>query len=456
MRFDYIAFILSTILYISAPSQVSFVYIGISSAIFLFLAFSLLKDDVKHKDYFSFNVVFTFAFFLATYSFPIFIMGTSSLYDSFVDLSTKAFNYIDFNYITKSVTLSTIAFSVYCIGTNNIRKSVVKKESRLFISPKVSRAWLAIAFIAEMGNIAYTVFGGSFDFNNNPFIFDIYPVLYAICLVSGAIRLSGERTLKKFLIYFKLPLLLTAIVVLSFLYFGERGNAITLVLITMSFYVFFYKKIRLFSILTIAVVGTVLLFAIRETRNKDYAMARGGINEFASASSESINGLSPLLLFSDLIGATQELCYGYEVTERDGFSYPSQIVLLPFYPFPKLPTIVSQFLYGKDPGELYGGSILNKKMSSNIISSFGSHIVSDIYMRWGLIGVLIAFYCFGSVVSSFIKNKYKNMFCSVFFLLLMGMSVYIARSSITDLIRPMAYAYFFTSVMMRRRAQTKL
>lgn len=453
----YLLLILSVFLYLISPNKVDQLIINSEFIIFVICSSKLLKDDIRAKNWFSFNIIFCFAFFLTSYCFPVVVLGASSLYDSFVELSTYSFNYINFDYITKATGLCTISYCVYCIAYSIGKKKYSITSSnepviRLSTSYNKCVKILIFAFALEIGDIFYCVLsgGGSYDFNSFPFIFDIYPVIYAITLVSGLERECLSKSPIVFYRSFKMPLLLSGAVVLLFLFFGERGNAITIVLITLAFYTFYYKKISLRFLLLFSAVGVVLLFAIRETRNKDTAMARGGVSGFVSASSESISGLSPLLMFSDLIGATQELCYGYETTQKDGLSYPSQIVLLPFYPFPKLPTLMSHLLYNKEPGELYGGSVLNEKMSSMTDSAFGSHIVADIYMRWGLLGILIAFYAFGSIVALFYLNRYDSCQKAVMFLLIMGMSLYIARSSITDLIRPMAYTYFFVSIFSKK------
>jgi len=449
----YFLLILSVFLYLISPNKVDQFIIYTEFIFFVITSAKLLRDDIRAKNWFSFNIIFSFAFFLTSYCFPVVILGASSLYDSFVELSTYSFNYINFDYITKATGICTISYCVYCIaysiGKNKYSiASSNQPEIKLSIPYGKCVKILIYVFVLEIGDIFYCVLsgGGSYDFNSFPFIFDIYPVIFAITLVSGLERVCMPKSPLGFYRSFKMPLLLSGAVVLLFLFFGERGNAITLVLITLAFYTFYYKRISLRFLLLFSAIGVVLLFAIRETRNKDTAMARGGISGFVNASSESISGLSPLLLFSDLIGATQELCYGYETTQIDGLSYPSQIVLLPFYPFPKLPTLMSHLLYGKEPGELVGASILNEKMSSMTESAFGSHIVVDIYMRWGLLGIFIAFYAFGSIVALFYINRYENCQKAVMFLLIMGMSLYISRSSITDLIRPMAYTYFFVSI----------
>ncbi len=457
MVLNYFLLIISFCLYLISPNKVDQLIIYSEFVIFVISLAKLLRDDIRAKNWFSFNIIFCFAFFLTSYCFPVVVLGASSLYDSFVELSTYSFNFINFDYITKATGLCTISFCIYCIAYSNIKNKYKKND---YSNPiiqitnryKQSVKVLVFAFIFEIGDIFYCVVsgGGTYDFNSFPFIFDIYPVIYALTLISGIEKVSSSKSLVSFYKTFRIPVILSGGVVLLFLFFGERGNAITLVLITLAFYTFYYKKISLRFLLLISAVGVVLLFAIRETRNKEDAMARGGVSGFVNASSESMAGLSPLLMFSDLIGATQELCYGYETTQKDGLSYPSQVILLPFYPFPKLPTLMSHLIYNKEPGELYGGSILNDKMSSMTESAFGSHIVSDIYMRWGVIGILIAFYIFGSLVALFYLNRYENSFKAVVFLLMMGMSLYIARSSITDLIRPIAYAYFFVYVFSRR------
>lgn len=438
---------IALLLYVFSPAKANSFFIISSFAVFIILAFPIIKTDIVNRNYFSFNIVFIFAFFLTSYCFPVFIM-MSDLYEDFMNLSTRSIYHVNFDYITKATSLCTVAFSVYCLGCR------LDPENNMSIDDlpcyrKKSNIFLIIGFLAVMANIILTVSGGTRDFNQRPFIYDIFPVLYAISLLANLKEIEVQRSIKQFIKIFWPQLVCSGIIMLTFLYFGERGNAITLGLITLAFYHFYYKKVGLFAMLAMAMVAVVILFSIRETRNKDDSLASGGVGAFASASSEAVHGVSPILLFSDLIGATQELCFGYETTKRDGLSYPSQIVLLPFYPIPKMPTILSKLLYDKEPGELFGGSILNDKMSSMSDSAFGSHIVIDIFMRWGILGVVLAFYLFGRIIARYSNKKYSKGAYATIFLLLMGMSLYIARSSITDVIRPIAYAFFFIYLLKK-------
>ena len=452
MALRYILLIGSILLYLFSPISENTYYILCAFVIFIIDAYLLVNENVRNRDFFSFNIIFSIAFFLTSYCFPVFILNNDVLHDAFVELSTMSIGYIDFSYITKATSLCSVAYAIYVVAYKNdqIYSSAESFQTNLHSYRGKIRMFLNIGFFAEMANIIFTVRGGSRDFNINPFIYDIFPVLYCISLLSCSNVVEKNKGVIAFWHANRLPLIYATIVMLTFLFFGERGNAITLGLITLSYYSFYYKRMRIYSILIIGLLGVVLLFSIRETRNKDYSMATGGISSFSSASKDAISGLSPILMFSDLIGATQELCYGYETTYKDGLSYPSQIVILPFYPIPKMPSIVSNLIYDKEPGDLYGGSILNAKMSKSFESCFGSHIVIDIFMRWGLVGVLIAFFIFGRIVSFFMRNKYNYAFPAVVFLLIMGMSLYIARSSITDLIRPISYAYFFLYLTNKR------
>lgn len=199
-------------------------------------------------------------------------------------------------------------------------------------------------------------------------------------------------------------------------------------------------------------IGTVIMYSVRVTRKNDsVSLASGGMSNFIEQSTKSIYEVSPIILFSDLIGACQELCVGYQYKEKNGLHYPSQIWIVPFNAIPFLPNILSEQIYGMSQSELAGGQNYNNYMASqNIFSTFGKHMVSDIYMRWGVIGVILGFLLFGTTVGYYQQRRSDDKKYLITWIMLIGMSVYLSRSSILDIIRPIFYVYLFYYICTKK------
>ena len=76
-------------------------------------------------------------------------------------------------------------------------------------------------------------------------------------------------------------------------------------------------------------------------------------------------------------------------------------------------------------------------------ANFGNHCVIDIYMMWGMLGVLIIFYVFGYAMASCYNKIFENILFASLFVLLVSRAIYVPRNMVLSLIRPAVYVWFF-------------
>ena len=88
------------------------------------------------------------------------------------------------------------------------------------------------------------------------------------------------------------------------------------------------------------------------------------------------------------------------------------------------------------------GSELNKYLR-HVETHFGNHPAGDLFMSFGLIGVIVFSYFFGLVVSYYEKRMYSNVYTACAFIVLMSWSLYLSRASVLSIIRPLGYVYIF-------------
>ena len=396
--------LLSGVLFYFAENQINYTLIHTATIVFLISAVSLIWKDIKNKDFITFNILFSFSFFLCSYAYVLFVMDTP-----FWDLDTWATHMVDFNYATRGVTLSTVSYCVYCLGFTFYNKRITPDKSDYRLQPYNFKSLFIIASIALSANVISAVMlQDTINITSSPFISVFFNIALCMSLVSNSAKTTNNKSLHSFLKNNKIELIVCLFLSLLYLYTGDRGFPIFVSIVIVFVFSHYYKKVNLSILLTLLASSAFLMFAIRETRNSEDSIKKAGVSSMFDASSQNIGNKPVILVFSDLLGANSELCTGLEYVDHYGYYQPGQILLLPLTPFPLLPSIGASLMYGsKDYTSLLASSVLNEFTVNNYGSraNWGNHVTIDIYYRWGLIGVLAAFFFFGILVSRIIKMQ---------------------------------------------------
>lgn len=439
-----ILFITSCALYLISPYQYDGTIIVGDLLLFLIGTIKILCKNRKDFNILSFNSIFLLSFFFCTYSYALFVIGTG------VEFSMTIFGFTDFNYITKSISLSTIAITAYFGGYQGYHRKIKQcRNLREYIDTSKTKIIrfirIILAFCVVANALLFLASGNdSAAITTAAFIPELYKIFLIIYLLMIIIRRSyEEHNLKNFILANKFVIIESSILCFLYLIVGDRGLPISIVFIFLGVYSLYYKKIQLSQFAILAIIGSTFLFAIRVTRASDNSLANGGISAVASATTQSLSGQSAVLIFSDLMGTSSELCLGYEYVDKFGLQYPGKIILIPLYPFPLLPSITAQLIWGKVPYDLAASSILNDYIgkSYGYNSSLGNHIVADIYIHWGLLGVIIMFLIFGKFIGYLDKNKYSNFLVSAIYIFALSYALYLPRDSMLTLVRPTFFIF---------------
>ena len=444
--------IVSSFLYWTSKVQIDSYIISLSTLIFLSDYLLLETANLKRGLYLSFNTIFSFSFFFASYVLAL-IIAQSDIISQYMGMTSSQIKYVNFNYLTKGASLSSLAYSLYTVGylwiagKNKPQKYHGFERDEKF--QKLSNSFLWFFFILSMLNIVYSILspreGGRVMFMDRSFIYEYFRLFLVFTLFSKRhFLISKKKSFSLFWRLYKTPLLMSVSIVLLFLLFGERGETLMIVLIILGFVYFYCYKIRLKSILLIGLVGLFFLYGMRLTRSTNSSISSGGFSSFVNVTSESVAETSPILMFSDLIGTAHELCFGLEITERKGLTHSEQFLLLPLYPIPFMPSVMSDVLLGVPLKELSPITSLNSEMMEIAGQScFGNHIVVDIYMRWGVAGVFICFFLLGMTISYYSRNRNTDVLLASCFLILFANCLYLPRGTMLSLIREITNVYIF-------------
>lgn len=448
-----ILLVVSLALYWSSPDQYNLSIILASLFVFLVGSVDILWNDFKKKNYFSFNTIFLLSFFLVTYCFPLFVYNTEAIN------TVILFNYVNFDYITIGCSISTVAICCYFIGYKRIVKNPESPTTQRVYGQNIKirriRLLLILSFLSVV--VSIIIFLGNHGFNviaftENPFFYEIFKAVLAVSLVANAQKYNYDGTIWSFIRTNKLELILSGLIAVVMMYFGDRGLPITICLFWLTTYSFYYSKIKFRHLIVLIVVGAAFLFVIRETRTSDSSLRNSSVSEFASTASQTIGGNQFVTIFSDLYGASQELCTGIEIKKRYGLFYPEQIVIIPFTPLPLVPSFLSQLIFNEPWYNVCPTYAMNDYITSaSVVAHFGNHVVVDIFMRWGLLGTVLFFYLFGMVPSYFSKRKYDSVLNGSIFLMLIATSLYVPRSSMFDIIRSITYVFVITLAVCNNR-----
>lgn len=440
----FIFFIISFILYIYAPNEYSQSYCCGLTIMFLVECFLLFRKEYNSRSLVSFNILFLSSFFFVTYVYPSFIYGTSN--ETITSVGALVLNP---KYITRAVALSHLAINVYFCGFilvsnkqesnqlqfNGLTDNKIIKESMLQLIYIVLFALTLIIYIKHL------LSSDSIAVIESPFVYDLYRIVFTVGLSLSVLKYSerGDNIIK-FIFTNKLYILSALLFIIICLIIGDRGPVLYLGTVMASVYILFVKKLKTYVIILSCLIAILLMFLIRETRGTSSSISSGGIASFFENSNESLLGVNSLWnVFVDLTDIHNEMTIGYEYVQKKGVIYPEKIVIVPFYPIPKVPSILSNLLYEKSFNDISSGKVIQQYVSSAIIWNSGTHCVMDIYIHWGIVGVFLFFFVFGFFVGTIYKQSTHNLFCTIIYIAIIAESIYLPRSSILSIVRTVVY-----------------
>lgn len=423
----FILTILSGFLYGFAPNQYDKIYCIICFAVFLVVVYSVIRDEYKRFGIISFNIIFFSSFFLCTYAFPVFLMGSDSV------ISEILMSFLgSYHTVSRAVSLSTFAICVYGLGyviaRNKNGNIIVTDNERKFakkirILAKIVLGTVTIVLL--IANWQYvSVAEGDPDIGGFEYLFALFFLslpLYFVSSVFSFGSFSHRKTYFDFLKKNKAIILLEVSLILVFLLLGNRGPVIQIVLVITATVMLYVKRISFKILFVIGVVALLVMFTLRTTRQLDNVSASQGISEAAS------NANTVWDLFSDLVGINFELNAGMQYVDENGYLYPgANVIRYIACPIPHLSTVLVGAIYGVEIETVSTEQVIKKYTNH----SAGNHCVIDVYMCFGVVGVIVVFFLFGLLVAKITNGLSYSFFSKVFYIYLIGTSLYFPRSSL--------------------------
>ena len=435
----FIISILSLFLYLFAPDKYDFNFCVTVFILFIVSGVLQIIEDLKeHNNFFNFYVLFFISFLYVNFVYPIFIFPTDPDY-----FPVFKFFKFDSNLMSKTTALAQLGFSFYCLGVSFF--SVIKKpkinkskmELNLSLKDVIIYKYIINILTFLFLFLCISIFFIARDgiFSRDPFAFEETPpalivfsqVVLTICILLSFLRINYFEENKSFwsvLRFNKILLISILLFLFMFIYPGDRGPAIQVVLTFIFCYSIFVKPIKFKLFLFIVLIGMFVLTFISYARiNMDVGIGNGG-NEGAKIGSLTDIGM-------DLIVNNRNLYVGYEIAEKQGLNYGKSMFYYIFSPFPMLPSYVSGELFDAEPMELATSTIITEYSKANY--GLGTNLIIDLYMQFGVLGVLIFMFILGYFIAN-VSNR-KSIIAILSFTFFMSYSIYIPRSSMFDSIR---------------------
>ena len=408
----YLFGIASIFLFLVAPNSYDYYYNLLLGIVFVcsLLNYFLYKQKVN---YFDFDTLFLISYSIAFFIYPIFLYPINPQY--FV-LFNFSFNE---STITRATALSLLGANFYMMGNVFYQEKVYKVVSCNVLPVRIFVIFLYISFFF------FLLFGG-FTFYENLYsgnqvsradtIFGYFDVLVRVfVLLSVVSQFYKIHIQQKEFSLRRVNVFLITFLVLYFLFFlsiGKRGGVISFFLATLAIYTYYYKPIKLFAFLKLFLCGVLLMSFVGIYR-----------------SNENFTEVAFVDLFMDLIVNNRNTFVAIDYVDNHGITYGISMLGNIFRIIPMLSGYLHPLL-GLSVYETTSSLLITKEaLGEGSILGLGTSIIADIYLAFGVCGVMI----FMGILGYFIhylenKMKYNYIYSIIIYVTLMSYSVTLVRA----------------------------
>lgn len=407
-------------------------YFNLFCGVIYFIAFIFLSKGLNKKNYLDFDTIFLISSFFVCFFYPIFLFP--------IDPTRYwAFQYsFDYNYINKGSSLCLLGYVSYMLARLTTKTNQKKSENliqKIISTQPLSLITLVclILFIIFGGINTFLELYGNSDTAGSGIIYYLILIIDTTILIQISIWLYNSYQISKKKLIIKCFPKLPIIIILSYLFIliitGSRTALISIVLLFLGLYTALYKPLNLKKFLFLVLIGIFALFLI-------------GL--FRMRQDLEINNFSDILM--DLIISNRNIYTALNIVDEDGYSYGYSMLSYIFAPIPYLQNFAYQ-LFGIEPNETRSAMILTYKTLGNFNVGTGSNIISDIYLAFGPIGVIVLMFLFGRFIG-IISNKFKkNIYYFTIYGIMTGYSVYMARAELFFCFRLIIWSLILLNVI---------
>ena len=426
------------IMFLIAPKEYSFSFCVVNFVPFVYAVFVLLKNRCKNN-LVNLEFVFSIIFFYVNYAYPLFYYPVMP-YFSLFNLSFPE------EYINKGIALTSLAYISFVIGLLKYKILPINSEKDyICISPLIKRLDYLLLIILLLQLIPILL-SGVYDGNwgEGAFTKVLVDTISFFLVFAG---LSNSSSLKKYLQNNKLLVFLLFAYVGVITVIGNRGTFLRFTLLTIFFYTSYYKKVSTSVIMASMIVGMLFM---------NYVGAVRGGGSYESLGSQDMNPL--LVMGKDLIINNRSLYTLMEYHDLYGVNWGKTFLMniLSVIPFAQRTFL---FISGWSSDDISSGGLITRAFFEENPDmeriGLGTNMIGDIYIAFGLIGVILFMYYLGIFVSySYRQAQQGNSKYLLIYTILFAESIIMARSPYLGTLRPLTWilfiAYFSKRLVAKR------
>lgn len=406
----------------------------------------LSKNKIKHSDLIILGLI------VVTFQYPI---------DFLIGYVTEDHSvWINKQIVIKAMLLSIIGILAFITGYSTLRKFKPKKIKEL---QKVSTKWLTLfsaiclfGYFYFLNPLYLTGFYGSESIGGTStrfaLLFNCFTFGIIIQKTINVKRSLGGATIFLFCkeIGFVNWLLIFSYLV-SVIFSGDRGPIMTYGLLLFLSFFLTTKRVPKLSSIILMVFGIMIFGILKEVRNQNKSLSF--FEKLSEVISQEGEKKSCLDSTKELAGTCRVTHATVNYIEETGdyqygkFQLQQVLIVIPF-----ITDKVAEILATTET-RLRNSSNFNTWLiqGNNPTYGNGSSAISDLYLDFGLLGVLVGFWIFGYVIKNieyelFIKTNPLSLFTFVFGMVYFSGAIYISRSSILYQLQFVFWIYFILSV----------
>lgn len=420
-------FILSIIIYLVSPIIYNLGYNYLCGA--LHIALLVIFYSIKKADnYFDFDTLFLISYTVTFFIYPLFLYPIDP---HFFKMFSFSFNE---DYINKSTALSLIGSASYCIGRINKLKKIhftcKKNVSRQVLPTKrfILLAYFLFCLFYITGGISNLANMYDSGMNHATSISGYIHVLLLPILYIAIVTQFCNSTLFTHRLrlhnFNKAFLFLLAIYCLSILMTGSRGAVLSIGLIIIWTYTYFYKNIKLLPFIAIILAGSITLAIV-------------GVMRVDGDSSQ----LAFVDVFMDLIINNRNNFVALEYVDDNGITYGKSMLGSILRIIPLLSGFVHK-IFHLNAFETTSSMLLTATtLGEDFTLGLGTSILADLFLSFGLIGVVVGMGLLGKVITCLEKLLQSGSpIILITYVVFISISVVIVRTEYFNVLNKLVYA----------------
>lgn len=399
---------------------------------YLFSCTVFLKCN-KKVNYFDFDVIFMITYLFVMFIYPIFVYRDNPTFSLF------KFEFNE-NLISKGSALALLGMQSYILGASIVKKSNDNQARYQVLHYNFYLVLLYMFFFLFVLSGGLQVFINLYSNVSSSsgisyYLLIIIPALAIPCIAAwyNNIKIVKNKIGVADLSRGKLLLLFIFIFVFLFLLVGSRTLPIQFVIVVFGYYFMLFYNLSFFKLLPLLLLGALTMFIVLVSR---------------SGMQVSVSNLNFYDIFLDLIVNNRNTYMALEYVDNFGITWGESMVASILSPIPFFQSVVIN-LFNLNPTDCASSLVITKLTlgrDKNLDVGFGTNIVADLYIAFGVCGVIIGMFFLGYFVN-YLRKCSSNIYCLVAYGVMLSYSIYLVRAEYFFFLRLLLWSLAVLNLM---------